>query len=544
MLYSIAFLASFCSLSYELIIAKTIGELTGNYILWKSVTIGIFILATGIGLLRTDKKPSTLFYTEILLSIFGILSILLIYLLHIYYKSNLYIYRYLEIELTIDPLILFALICQISSVVIGLLSGIELKKILALNKSQKTQVYILLYFFYYLGNFTASVLFILFLKKNFSEIESILLISTINLLIATLAYSHEKKHSHRFIYIVIPTILIIITVKHNNNINQLQLKNNYYNNIHWRFNKEGSLTLQPKNKGVQLIKELLLLPDIKQIKSLYQTIDIVFSKKLHLFYKRNQHLYNYDFKLYLNRHFQFDSSYEKDYHTHLAYVPMIISKQKSRKILILGAGDGLLTREILKYPNINEITLVELDNNMITLAKQSPLKEINQKSLFNSKIKIIIADAFQWIRTNKDHYDAIYIDFPFPYSFDLLRMYSYEFFLMVYQRVTEKGFVSFDVPYNFNNNTEPSYQYIFNTLNKVGFENILVFRAKLDSFIMTTKTKINKNLHLNKPTHASSLDEKYFYNEDNFQFIYSSTINKNINSIFRPKRIILNDRSF
>ena len=42
---------------------------------------------------------------------------------------------------------------------------------------------------------------------------------------------------------------------------------------------------------------------------------------------------------------------------------MIISKQKSKKILILGAGDGLLTREILKYPNINEITLVELDNN-------------------------------------------------------------------------------------------------------------------------------------------------------------------------------------
>jgi spermidine synthase len=544
MLYLIAFLASFCSLSYELIIAKTIGDLAGNYILWKSITIGIFILATGIGLLKTNKKSLNLFYTELLLSIFGVLSILIIYLLHTYYKSNLYIYRYLEIESTIDPLIFFAFLCQFSSITIGLLSGIELKKILSLNKFQNTQVYILLYFFYYLGNFTASIFFILFLKKNLSEIEAILFISTVNLLIAVLAYSYKKKSNTYFIYIAIPMLLVIVTTKYSNLINQLQLKNTYYNNIHWSFNKEGNLLLQPQKKGMQLITELQLLPNIKQIKSLYQTIDIVFSKKFHLFYKRNRHLYNYDFKLYLNRHFQFDTSYEKDYHAHLAHVPMIVSKQKSRKTLILGAGDGLLTREILKYPYINEITLIELDSNMITLAKRSPLKEINQNSLFNPKVKIIIADAFQWIRTNKDYYDAIYIDFPFPYSFDLLRMYSYEFFLMIYQRVSEKGFVSFDVPYDFNNSKDPSYQYIVNTLSKVGFKTILIFRAKLDSFIMTTKTHISENLNIHQPTHISSLNENYFNNADNFQLIMSSATNKSVNTIFRPKKIILNDKSF
>ena len=82
---------------------------------------------------------------------------------------------------------------------------------------------------------------------------------------------------------------------------------------------------------------------------------------------------------------------------------------------MLGGGDGLAVREILKYPQVEIITLVDLDPEMTGLFTTHPmLTALNQKSFQNSRVHIINADAFPWVDSNTDSFDFIVIDFPDP----------------------------------------------------------------------------------------------------------------------------------
>ena len=135
-----------------------------------------------------------------------------------------------------------------------------------------------------------------------------------------------------------------------------------------------------------------------------------------------------ELRLFLNGNLQFSSADEYRYHEALVH-PALSSVQQLKKVLILGGGDGLAAREVLKYPSVYSITLVDLDPAMTKLFKeQDMLVKLNEGSLLHEKVKVINTDAFTWMRNNKEVFDAIIIDFPDPSNFSIGKLYSTAFY--------------------------------------------------------------------------------------------------------------------
>ncbi|MEJ0032471.1 MAG: hypothetical protein WDO15_19910 [Bacteroidota bacterium] len=108
-----------------------------------------------------------------------------------------------------------------------------------------------------------------------------------------------------------------------------------------------------------------------------------------------------DWRLYLNGNLQFSSADEYRYHEALVHPAMGRLKDPS-SVLILGGGDGMAAREILKYPSVQNIDLVDLDKDMTDLFRRNPgLLQLNGSSMLSPKLKVHIEDAFQWIRNKQ-----------------------------------------------------------------------------------------------------------------------------------------------
>lgn len=148
------------------------------------------------------------------------------------------------------------------------------------------------------------------------------------------------------------------------------------------------------------------------------------------------------FRLFLNGNLQFDSKDEYRYHEALIH-PGLATLKNPRHALVLGGGDGLAVREILKYPTIESITLVDLDPAMTKIFKTNPmLVALNKDSLNHPKVKVINDDAFIWLRNNQRVFDFIAIDFPDPSNFSLGKLYSHSFFLELKRALSPSGLFS------------------------------------------------------------------------------------------------------
>ena len=151
--------------------------------------------------------------------------------------------------------------------------------------------------------------------------------------------------------------------------------------------------------------------------------------------------------LFLNGDFQVTSNYEELYHEYFAHVPVLANGTVPQKVLVMGAGDGLLIRELVKYDQIREITHVDLDPKLIELARTHPvLTAMNDNSLDDPRVRTVLGDAYQYIRRSSDTYDAIYLDFPDAKDYNLSKLYSSEFFHFVRQRLSDGGFAVLDAP--------------------------------------------------------------------------------------------------
>jgi len=111
-------------------------------------------------------------------------------------------------------------------------------------------------------------------------------------------------------------------------------------------------------------------------------------------------------------------------------------------VLVLGGGDGLAVREILKHPSVERITLVELDPHITKLFADEPrLAELNAGSLKSPKLTIVNADAFGWLEQQAGaSFDVIVIDFPDPTSFALGKLYTTSFYALVDQHLAAGGY--------------------------------------------------------------------------------------------------------
>lgn len=134
------------------------------------------------------------------------------------------------------------------------------------------------------------------------------------------------------------------------------------------------------------------------------------------------------FQLFLNGNLQFSSADEYRYHEALVH-PAFSLAPKARRVLVLGGGDGLAVREILKHPGVEEIVLVDLDPAMVELARTNPLmKRQNGDSFSSPKVQVVNADAYVWLATDHGLFDLAIVDFPDPNSFALGKLYTTHFY--------------------------------------------------------------------------------------------------------------------
>ena len=135
-----------------------------------------------------------------------------------------------------------------------------------------------------------------------------------------------------------------------------------------------------------------------------------------------------DTRLYLNGGLQFSSIDEYRYHE--ALVHPVLSGPR-RAVLVLGGGDGLALREILRYPDIAQVTLVELDPAMIDLARTDDrLTDLNHRAFDDPRVTVVNADAFAWLRSAPGLFDAVIVDLPDPDQTSVAKLYSQEFYAM------------------------------------------------------------------------------------------------------------------
>lgn len=186
-----------------------------------------------------------------------------------------------------------------------------------------------------------------------------------------------------------------------------------------------------------------------------------------------------DLKLFLNGNLQFSSRDEYRYHEALVH-PAMASLKNPRAVLILGGGDGLAVRELLKYPCLESITLIDLDKKMTDLFKEQEfLTRLNGNSLNNSKVSVINQDAFVWLRNNPKQYDCIVVDFPDPSNFSLGKLYSDTFYRSLKRVLNPDGIVVIQStsPYYAKN----SFWCVVNTLQASGLQT-LPYHAYVPSF--------------------------------------------------------------
>lgn len=145
--------------------------------------------------------------------------------------------------------------------------------------------------------------------------------------------------------------------------------------------------------------------------------------------------------LFINGNQQLSSLDEAMYHEPLVH-PAMMLQQQAKKVLVLGGGDGCAVREILKYPSVEQVSLVDLDPLMTDLGKDHPvLKKLNEGALSSEKVEVINADGFIFLQEDDAFYDVVIIDFPDPNNVELGRLYSEEFYRLVHRRLKRNGVV-------------------------------------------------------------------------------------------------------
>jgi spermidine synthase len=151
-----------------------------------------------------------------------------------------------------------------------------------------------------------------------------------------------------------------------------------------------------------------------------------------------------------------------------------------RRVLVLGGGDGLALREILKHSSVESVTLVDLDPDMTKLSQRfPPLGELNRHAFDNPKVHVVNADAMIWLEQQNDLFDAAIVDFPDPNNFALGKLYTTRFYRLLKQRLAPTAAIAVQ-------STSPlfarnSYWCILRTIEAAGF-NVKPYYTAVPSF--------------------------------------------------------------
>ncbi len=535
-IYIVTLVLSFAAMSFEVAIVKTLSTLINNSILAQAVTIGVFILSLALGTLlhhyfKKNDQIKTLFTLEILISILG--SCALFFYLAWVTIYNIFLSRLVP---QVDSAVVYILSAQIPTIIIGGLVGIELPLLILLAerfKDGRAEAFVLSA--NYLGSLLACLILPLYLFKYVDTVSVTILVSELNCLIALWAYARSdwKWKSLRSTIILIPLVIVYALLYFDPRLNEYYLKSLYMDYI------PSSLSA---NSAENVIKMLQNKRPIERILSQYQYIDIVHPAA----YKDQDFNSNRPYLFYLDHKLQWSSRDEHIYHQSMVHGAVDLLGYTPKNVLVLGGGDGLLVRELLLYEKLDSIELIEIDKAVVELAQKNPqLTYLNKFALHSPKVKIIIDDAFKQLLRGKKKYDIIFIDFPFPNSYEINRLFSVEFYRRIKNVLKDDGIAVLDFPLetlkclmseNYNMKHPNHVDIIYSTLTEAGFENSIAF-GFYDPFIAVRakkepKLKFNfKKLRDNKLISNSAFINLRPIGED----CNSPVIKLDyVNSVFRP----------
>ena len=451
--YATALVLAACSLLYELLIAQTLSILAANTVVWYSVTIGVYLASMGLGALihyrfATGDLWSRLFRVEVLLSIVGALAIPILHLTH----TSAVLIGISDISF-VEPGILSGAVffgtAFILTALIGILTGFELPLLIDLGNAaaSETRVTNRVLAADYMGSLLAGLIFPLLLVPFLGLIVIGLLTAGVNLLVALIALRWTTPNPERpkFRLAVGGSVAgaILLALFFVQPIQQYFVKNYYF---YLEFSDDYATLFGSMKNADDVLREL----------SPYQRIDLIHDK---VGYENDKLINYYSTKftsnpeqprnrtLFLNGDFQVTSNFEEYYHEFFAHLPIATHGSAPRRVLVMGAGDGLLIRELVKYPEIEQIVHVDLDGKLVEMARTHPvLSVMNEGALEDPRVDIHFDDAYRFIRNSSDTFDAIYLDFPYVKDYNVSKLYSKEFLHFARQRLAPDGFLVFDSP--------------------------------------------------------------------------------------------------
>ncbi|MBL4786572.1 MAG: polyamine aminopropyltransferase [Cohaesibacteraceae bacterium] len=378
-------LVALCGIVYELIIGTVSSYLLGNSVYQFSITIGFFMCAMGVGswVSRYIGKDliQSFVYIELILAIVGGLC-------------SISLFMTFPFAPWMYTLVMFSFIFAI-----GLLVGLEiplLTRVLAERTDTRNSIADVLSLDY-LGALIGSVAFPLFLLPSLGLISSSFAIGLINISVAivnVIWLREHLRHPRAVLYVAIGVLvaLVALTVSATR-ITAFAQQHLYFDQIVW------------------------------QKQTQYQSLVVT------NYWQRP------DLRLFIDGHLQFSEMDEHRYHESLVH-PVMSWSGKRENVLILGGGDGLAAREVLKYPDVKRIDLVDLDPEMTKLGQTfAPLVALNKNSMHSPIMHVTNEDAFVFIRKTKRLYDRIIIDFPDPHNEAISKLYSIEFYQMLSQKM-------------------------------------------------------------------------------------------------------------
>lgn len=144
-------------------------------------------------------------------------------------------------------------------------------------------------------------------------------------------------------------------------------------------------------------------------------------------------------QLFLNGSIQFDTLDEYRYHESLVH-PVMTRAPRIENVVIFGGGDGMAVREVLRYPQVKEITLVDLDPEVTALfRKDARLSTLNSGSLVNPRVTVINADAWEHVKDLSGIYDVAILDLPDPKDLAISKLYSRAFYSDIAEALSAGG---------------------------------------------------------------------------------------------------------
>ncbi len=227
--------------------------------------------------------------------------------------------------------------------------------------------------------------------------------------------------------------------------------------------------------------------------------------------------------LYLNSNEQLCTMDEMMYHEPLVH-PVMSLHPHPQNVLILGGGDGCAAREVLKYPSVKSIRLIDLDPAMTKLGQEHPiLTNLNKGALNDPKVEIINSDGYHYLTQNKDFYDVIIIDLPDPRTVELGRLYSMEFYSVCYRHLRPEGLIITQAgsPYF----ATKAFKCIIETMREAGFKTIPLHNQVLSlgewgwSLGMKTQREVNLKKAI-QSLHFHNIETQWL-NNDAMQLITS-----------------------